>query len=98
MHYYLFAIVGILVIANLYFLLKRSKKSRNVGKDAAAERAATVKRHDALVRKLDYEQRDAARRVELRNRTFEMYDQVRKQTDIDENAQEQTEIMENDEQ
>ena len=60
------------------------------------ERAATVKRHDALIRKLDYEQRDAARRVELRNKTFEMYDQVRKQADIDENAQEQIEIIDND--
>ena len=96
MTYYLFAIIAILVIANLYFLLKRSKKSRDVGKDAAAERVATVKRHDSLVRKLDYEQRDAARRVELRNKTLEMYDQVRKQANTDDSAQEQTETMEHD--
>ena len=97
MPYYLFAVIGILVIANLYFLLKRSKKSRNVGKDAAAQRAATVKRHDALIRKLDYEQRDAARRVELRNKTLEMYDQVRKQAESGVNPQEQIEDMEHDE-
>ena len=78
---YLFALIGALVVVNIFMLVKRSRKTRDVGKDATAQRIATVKRHDALVRKLDREQEDAARRVELRNKTFEMYDQVRKQSD-----------------
>ena len=75
---YLFAIIGILVVANFYLLFRRNKKGRNVGRKAVSERVASIKRHDDLVRKLDLEQEEASRRVELRNKTFEMYDQVRK--------------------
>ena len=81
---YLFAIVGILVVFNFYMLFKRSKKGRNVGKKAASEREAMIKNHDSLVRKLNIEQEDAARRVELRNKTFDMYDQVRKDAETSE--------------
>ena len=85
---YLFAIIAILVVANFYMLFRRNKKKRDVGKDATSKRVATVKRHDDLVRKLDYEQADAKRRVELQNKTFEMYEQVRKQAEADEQEQE----------
>ena len=75
---YLFAVIGIIVVFNFYLLFKRSRKSRNIGKDATAQRVAMVKHHDDLVRKLNYEQADAARRVDLRNKTLEMYEQVRR--------------------
>ena len=79
---YLFVIVAVIIAANFYFFLLRSKKSRNVGKAAREERIATEQKHVRLVRRLDFEQEDAARRVELRNKTLEMYDQVRKQGEI----------------
>jgi len=85
---YIFTIIAILVIVNLYMLFKRSKKGRNVGKNAAAERIATVKRHDDLVRKLDHEQADAQRRVDAQNKTFEMYEQVRRQAEANEQEKE----------
>ena len=84
---YFILIIGALIVVNCFLLLRRSKKGRNVGKEAAAEREATVKRHDALVRKLDREQEEAARRVELRNKTFEMYEQVRRQAEAGDGEQ-----------
>ncbi|MCL2125624.1 MAG: hypothetical protein FWH33_06520 [Oscillospiraceae bacterium] len=74
---YLFAVIAILVVANFYLLFRRRNKGRNVGKTAKAQREAQVKHHADLVRKLDREQEDAARRVELRNKTLEMYEQVK---------------------
>ena len=87
---YLFAVIGILVVANFYLLFKRGKKGRNVGKDATAERVATVKRHDDLVRQLDLEQMDAARRVELRNKTLDMYEEVRRKAEANESQNPET--------
>ena len=88
---YLFAIVGILVVFNFYLLFKRSRKGRNVGKETTANRVAMEKSHDALVRKLNYEQQDAARRVELRNKTLDMYEQVRRQAQANEEQKDGTE-------
>ena len=76
---YLFGIVIVVIVVNIFLLMKRSKSSRNVGKAATAERVATVHKHDALVRALEWEQREAERRVKLQNDTFELYEQVRKQ-------------------
>ena len=83
MHYF-FTIVGILIAGNFYMLFRRSKKNRNFKKDSAARRAAVTKNHDYLVHKLDFEQKEAARRVYLRNKTLEMYEQVRKRAEADE--------------
>ena len=81
---YFFIILAALVALNLYLLLRRSKKGRNAGRDATARREEIVKHHDELVRMLELEQDEAARRVELRNRTYELYDQVRKQGEKEE--------------
>ena len=75
---YLFIVIAILVVVNFYMLFKRNRKSRNIGKEASKEREESVKRYDNLVRKLSHEQEEAARRVELQNKTFDMYDQVRR--------------------
>jgi len=85
---YLFAIIGLLVVLNFYMLFRRSRKGRNVGKDATAERIATAKHHDDLVRRLDREQEEAARHVELRNKTLEMYEQARRQGEANEQDEE----------
>ena len=87
---YLFAIIALIIIANFYMLFKRSKKSRNVGKDATAKRIASVKNYDDLKRKLDFEQQDAIKHVELRKKTWEMYEQVRRQAaEEEENSSEE---------
>ena len=86
MHYF-FVIVAVLVVLNFFFLFKRSKKNRDVGKRATEDRKATVKAHGDLVRRLKYEQYDAARRIELRNKTFELYDQVRREHESENEAQ-----------
>ena len=91
---YLFAIIGILIAANFYFLFKRGKKGQNTRKNAAANRAATVKRHEDLIRKLDREQIEAIKRVELRNKTLEMYEQVRREAEEAEREAEETEEAE----
>ena len=78
---YFLTIIGILVAGNFYMLYKRGKKSRSFKKDAAAERAAITKNRDYITRKLDIEQKEAEKRVELRNKTLEMYDQVRRQAE-----------------
>ena len=83
MHYF-FALIGILAVGNVYMLSRRTKKSRNVGKEATEDRIATVKRHDDLVRKLDQEQEDATKRVELQNKMFDMFKQVREEHKDDE--------------
>ena len=81
---YLIIVIALLVVVNFYMLFVRSKRSRNVGKNATAERIKSVKHHDYLVRKLDHEQEEAAKYVELRNKTLDMYEQVRKQSKTDE--------------
>ena len=85
---YFFILIGILVVVNFYLLFKRTKRSRFTKKNAQAERMANIKRRDDLIRKLDLEQKDAARRVELRNKTFEMYEQVRQNAAAAEAAKE----------
>jgi len=81
---YLFAIAGILVIVNLYMFFKRYKKGRYTRKNVESERMAIVKRHADLELKLKREQEDAARRVELQNKTLELYEQVRRNAEADE--------------
>ena len=83
---YYFVIIAVLIIANFYILFRRNKNGRNVGKDATAQRMASVKHHDDLVRKLDHEQQNAAKRVEMRNKTFELYEQVRRDAEAYEQA------------
>ena len=84
---YLFVIIALLVAVNFYLLFKRSKKSRHTRKESAAKHEETIRHHDNLVRKLDREQIEAARRVELRNKTLEMYEQVRKQAEAEEDSE-----------
>ena len=82
---YFFAVIAIVVVVNLYLLFKfNSRKKRNIGKETTRQRIETEKHHEELVRKLDFEQQDAERRVELKNKTLELYEQVRRQAEADE--------------
>ena len=85
---YLFTVIAVVVVVNFFLLFRSRKRKSNVGKKATDERIATVKRHEDLVRKLDFEQADAIRRVELQNKTFEMYEQVRRQVEAEEQENE----------
>ena len=88
---YFLVMVVLIIIANAFILVRRNKKTRYMRKDAEAERKKLELQHDNLVRKLDREQEEAAKRVELRNKTFDMYEQVRKNAEFeiaDENTQE----------
>ena len=73
----LFTLIALLAAGNLFILVQRARKNRNVGKDATEDRIATVRHHDSLVRQLDREQEEAAKYVELQNRMFELFEQVR---------------------
>ena len=77
------AYLMIIVLAN-FAVSVFYKRRANTGKDSAERREETVQRHDDLVRKLDHEQDEAAKHVEQRNRTLEMYEQVRKEHENDE--------------
>ena len=81
---YFFVIIALLVVVNFYLLFRRGRKGRNVGKKATEARLAKVREHDDLVRKLNQEQAQAAKHVEMQNKMFEMFDEVRKKGEEDE--------------
>ena len=77
---YAFTIVGIVIAANFYMFYARRKKSRAIYQKANERREASDRDLDNLKRKLNREQANFAKRVELQNRTFQLYDQVRRES------------------
>lgn len=76
---YLIAIIVFVIVGNFFLLFKRHKGDRKPSKKPAlSESAASRIRDREIQRRIDREQEDAARRVDLRNKTFELYEQVRK--------------------
>ena len=78
---YLVAIIAFVIVINFFMLfvrLKRNKSSKS-SYPAAPEAKAAVHRHREIQRRLDREQEELAHIVEMRNKTFEIYAQVRKQ-------------------
>ena len=73
------AVLMFMVVANFAIMLIRNRARPRDEKGAADDSKQSVQRHDNLVRKLDTEQEEAAKYVERRNRTLELYDEVRKQ-------------------
>ena len=82
---YIFAIIMALILVYIFMAFKKSRKGRSKADRVKEERAETVKQHEALKRRLINEQSDAQRRVELRNKTLELYEQVRNQAENDDN-------------
>ena len=76
---YSVTIVFFVIALNLFFLYRRLKrdKSRRPKRKALDEQRAAVLRDNEIKRRLEREQDDAMRRVELRNRYFELLEQVR---------------------
>ena len=67
----------------LYIAFSRSRKQRKAYDKSKTEYKKTVKQHEHLKRRLDHEQEAALRHIELRNKTLEMYEQVRQQSKDD---------------
>ena len=80
---YIYALIGVIFIGNFYLLYSRNKKNRNKASKVATERVRTVRQHEDTKRRLQNEQTEAARRIELRNKTHEMYEMVRNQPEPD---------------
>ena len=74
---YFFAIIGVVIICNFFMFSSRRKKSRNVYQKVKNERIASERNLDNLKLRLNHEQLDLAKRVELQNRMFELFAQVR---------------------
>ena len=71
------AVVVALAVANIFLLYARGKKRRKSTKKLKEECIASVKRHEHLKNRLEHELEDASRRAELRNKTLDMYQQVK---------------------
>ena len=81
------ALFFIFLLFNVILIFSRSRKARQQMKQIKDERIAAQKREAALKGDLDKEQEDAERRIELQNRTFELYDQVRKNAEQQESGE-----------
>jgi len=78
---YIFAILFIVVAINLFFVAKRfrsgDKRSRK-GRAAMEEAKQAIWRDKEIARRIAREQEDALERVQLRNETLALYDEVRR--------------------
>lgn len=94
---YIVAIVFFVIALNFFFLYMRLKKDRyrKTGKVAIEEEKAAKLREKEIQRRLNREQEDAARFIELRNKTLDLYDQVRKRANEREKALETGAVSQN---
>ena len=74
-------IIALIILLVIFVIYSQGKKSRKLREKSKAQYKKTLREHEHLKRRLDYEQDDAARRVELRNKTLEMYEQVKTQSE-----------------
>jgi len=82
------AIVFIVLLVNFVLLMVRLRKQplRKPGKKALEEKDAVVIRDDKMLRRQELEDEDTARHAELRNKTLDLYEEVRKRHAIEDNA------------
>jgi len=91
-HAILIAVVFFIVAINFFMLflrLRRDRHPKTEGK-ASEEKEAVKWRANAIQRRLHNELEDSARRVELRNRTLDLYEQVRKKAAAAEKSESET--------
>ena len=75
---YLIAVIVIILLGNALFFYQHYKRNRKpVVRSTTEEKAALYREHE-IQRRIDREQEEAARHVELRNKTLALYEQVRK--------------------
>ena len=74
------AIVFIVIAINFFVLFLRFKKNRfhKIVTPAKEEKEAALLRDRVIMNRLQCEQDEAARYVELRNKTLDLYEQVRR--------------------
>ena len=71
-------IVLIIIAVNIFMVLRRMRNlPPKTGRKAMDEEEALMYRHEKIQLMLDMEYEDAAKRVELRSKTWELYEQVR---------------------
>ena len=83
----LIAIVFLVVIMNFVFFYLRLKKTSTPygrkGKQAIMEEEAAIKRDHEVQRRIDVEQDRFIRQIDLRGKTWALYDEVRKKHEND---------------
>lgn len=72
------ALLFIFLLFNVVLIFHKGRKARQQMKQIKEERIAAQKREQSLKGDLSREQEEAERRIELQNKTFELYEQVRK--------------------
>ena len=74
------AVVFVIVAINVLMLLRRLRKEnpRKKSEKVPEEEEAVLIRDMVIARSLEREQEDAERYIALRNRMFELYEQVRR--------------------
>ena len=77
---FLLAIVFFVILMNFFALFMRMRRDRRpkTGRVAMDEKRAAVLRAKEIQRRLDREQEEAIRQIERRNKTLELYEQVRR--------------------
>ena len=81
---YLIAIVVFVLALNLYFTLKRIRsgtKYKRMGRAAVEEAKQALWRDNEVQRRIDREQDDAYERVQLKNETLAIYEEVRRRAE-----------------
>ena len=84
------ALFFIFLLFNVILIFSRSRKARQQMRQIKEERIAAQRREESIKGDLNKEQADAERRIELQNKTFDLYDQVRK--NAEEKERESTEL------
>ena len=77
---FLIAVVFFIVAINFFLLFIKLKRNRprKSGKAAMEENEAAIWRDKEIQRRLEREQEDAKEYIDRQNKTFELYEQVRK--------------------
>ena len=77
---YILAIVAFVIVLNFVMLMFRLRRDRyqKPNREAIEEEKAVVLRDNEIRRRLEREENEALERVILRNKTLELYDEVRR--------------------
>ena len=78
---YLFAIISVVLVLNLYFVftrMKRGNRRKRMDRIAVDEAKQALWREKEVARRIEREQDDALERVKLRNETLALYEEVRR--------------------
>ena len=83
---FIYVLIALAAIGLIFVIFTKGPKARKHMKQARDELELAQKKQRDLVRKLGWEQRDAAKIVELRNKTLEMYIQSRIQAESEDRS------------